>query len=903
MDNQRLFLIDGTAYIYRSFYAIRNLSRKDGFATNAIFGFTKMLKKLLDEQKPSHLAMVFDAKGPTFRHQLDDNYKANRKPMPDALRGQIPIIKAIVSALNIPIFEVSGVEADDVLATLSKQALVEGMPAVIVSGDKDLMQMVRQGIVQYDPSKDIWFDAEGVKDHWGVEPDKIVDLLALTGDSADNIPGVPGIGKKTAAMLLRDFGSLESLLERLDTIKQPKRRQNLLEHAEQIVQSKTLVLVRQDVDVSYDESLCLRREEDLEQLFEIFKEMEFFSLIKSWDGGKTEVVSSVVDDEPEDEKECSYQTIITSQDFEVFMDRLKQESIFSLDTETTSKDPVQAELVGLSFSWKSYEAVYIPVAHVDTPDGQLPFESVLSALKPILEDPNYKKVGQNLKYEYVVFKKYGIQLTGIAEDSMILSHILYGGSRRHNLDVIAELELGRKTISFKEVAGVGKKQLRFDQISLDKAGPYACEDAEVTWQAVEKMAPRINATESFLSLYDTIERPLIDVLGDMELFGVLVDQEVLRSLSLKWADRLAVLEEKIHQLAGETFNINSPKQLGEILFDKMGLKGGKRTKTGFSTNVTVLEKLSEKGHELPARVLDYRSLTKLRSTYSEALLKLLDPSTGRIHTHFNQAATSTGRLSSSDPNLQNIPIRTEEGREIRKAFIAENGYRLLAADYSQIELRLLAHMGKVDVLKDAFLKDQDIHAHTAAELFAVDQHAVTSEQRRMAKTINFGLIYGMSPFGLAKRLDVPLSEARRYMDLYFTRYHGVKEYMEEAKAFARDKGYVETLAGRRCYIPEINSTRKQMREFAERTAINAPLQGSAADVIKRAMIDLHQRLRENHLKSRMLIQVHDELVLEVADEEISVVQDLVRETMEGAYTLSVPLKVDMGLGLNWAEAH
>ncbi len=903
---KRLFLIDGSGYIYRAYFAVRHLSRSDGFPTNAIFGFVKMLRKVVEDHQPDHLAMVFDAKGPTFRHELDPTYKAQRKPMPEEMRTQVPIIHDLVAAHNIPCFALPGYEADDIIGTLATDGEKNGLEVVIVTGDKDMMQLVSPRVAIFDSGKDRWVRAPEVAEKWGVEPERVTDVMALAGDASDNIAGVPKIGEKTAAQLIREYGDLETLLAAAERIKQPMRRKNLIEYADQARLAHKLVTIDRQVPLEYTLEGLRRQPPNADKLYDLFVEMEFTSLAQEIRGdgqapGEAEASAADTAAAPEND----YRMILSEPAFGLFLAELRRQPAFSLDTETTGTDPVRAELVGLSISWRARRAVYIPVGHTPeaAPSGQVPRQRVLERLKPILEDERIAKTGQNIKYEYVVLQKYGIRLAGIARDSMLFSHLLYGGGRRHNLDAIAMEVLQRTTTPFKEVAGVGKKQLRFDRIPLERAGPYACEDAEVAWEAAERLAGPLAEMPSVQRLYEEIERPLIPVLAEMELAGALVDRDALAAMSERFTEQRQTLVTEIHQLAGETFNVNSTRQLGEILFNKLGIKGGKRTKTGFSTDAGVLEKLADKGHTLPARVLEYRTLSKLQSTYTDALQNLINDATGRVHTSFNQAVALTGRLSSSEPNLQNIPIRRPEGRAIRSAFIAPPGWMLLSADYSQIELRFLAHLGRVPRLIEAFREDRDIHAATAAELFGGDAAAVDGEKRRMAKTINFGLVYGMSPFGLAKRLGIGNNEARNYMDLYFSRYQGVREHMERVKEEARRNGYVETVGGRRCYVRDIENKNRNLRELAERTAINAPLQGSAADLIKMAMIRLHRALAEGGFKSRMILQVHDELVLEVPETELETVKPVVRQAMEGAMTLSVPLKVDMGIGENWAAAH
>ncbi|MEO5340667.1 MAG: DNA polymerase I [Magnetococcus sp. MYC-9] len=919
----RLFLIDGSGYLYRAFYGLRTFSRRDGFPTNAIFGFVKMVRRLLDEQRPERVVMVFDGPGPTFRHQWDPHYKANRKSMPDELRVQVPIIHAIVEAYRIPCLHLSGYEADDLLGTFARQGVEAGLEVVIVSGDKDLMQLVTPRVRLWDPGKEQWIGPDEVMARWGVGAERVTQVLALAGDSSDNIPGVPRIGDKTAAQLIQAFGDVETLLNNLERVTQPLRRHTLSEHAEQARLSLRLATIDQAVPMELSLEAARRQAPDWERLRALFVEMEFTTLVRDLDRSRATLPGVLPDDAeaplptlpapatepaapPEQSPEmCHYRTIADWPAFQEFLQELARQPIFSIDTETTHLEAVRAELVGFSFSWANRQAAYLPVGHTAAaaPDGQLPLTETLAALKPLLEDPQRAKIGQNIKYEYVILHKYGIRLAGMELDAMLLSHLLYGGSRRHNLDAIALEELQRSTITFKEVTGSGKNQLRFDQVPLAQATPYACEDAEVAWEAANRMAPKLKGVPAVWSLYEKVERPLLEVLGEMELAGVCIDRGVLAEMSARFTQQRQALVEEIHALAGEPFNVNSTQQLGEILFGKMGIKGGRKTKTGYSTDVEVLTALAEQGHPLPERVLRYRTLTKLQSTYTDALPLLINPGSGRVHTHFNQAVTLTGRLSSSDPNLQNIPVRHEAGRAIRAAFVAPPGWLLLSADYSQIELRLLAHLGDIAGMRTAFANDQDIHAATALDLFGSAEGEVSPEARRMAKTINFGLVYGMSPYGLAKRLGISNNEAKRYMERYFTRYQGVQEYMEQTIAFARRHGYVETLAGRHCHLREIGSSNRTLRELAERTAINAPLQGSAADLIKMAMIRLHNRLRQAQLRSRMVLQVHDELVLEVAEEELDAVQGLVRETMEGAMSLRVPLKVDVGVGANWAEAH
>ncbi|HAT49365.1 MAG: DNA polymerase I [Nitrospirae bacterium] len=904
---KRLFLIDGHGTIYRAFHGVRGLARRDGFETNAVFGFLKMVQKVVDGHQPPYLAVAFDSREATFRHALDANYKANRKAMPEALVRQIEPIFRLVEAFNIPSFRIPGYEADDILGTLARQGEREGFEVVIVSGDKDLMQLVSPSVKILDTSKDRWIGPQEVEEIWGVPVALLTQAMALIGDTSDNIVGVPKIGIKTAAQLLHEFGSLDALFARVDEVAQTQRRENLKAYQAQARLAHQLVTIDSAVPLEVSLETLARRPVNFEALRAFYEEMEFTSLARqlatSTPGGSLHKVAERGGDPVK--PATDYRVITTMEEFLPFVQELARQDRYAVDTETTGIDPVTAALVGLSFSWGGGRGWYLPVAHVPEAalDGQLDREQVLAHLKPILENPKVVKVGQNIKYEYVLMKKYGIHLHGPFMDTMVMSHLLYGVNRRHNLDAIALEELGRTTITFKDVAGSGKNQVTFDRVPLDKAGPYACEDAEVAWEAAIKMEPPLQDWPESWDLHTHVEMPLVSVLGDMENHGVLIDQEALQTISVDLGRRCEVLTEEIHRLAGEPFNVNSTQQLGEILFNKMGIKGGKKTKTGFSTDVTVLTKLAQEGHGLAAQVLEYRSLTKLQSTYTDSLRLLIHPETGRLHTSFNQAVTLTGRLSSSDPNLQNIPIRTVEGRAIRRAFIAPPGWVLVSADYSQVELRLLAHLADVGRLKEAFWADEDIHTATARELFASDGVTVGPEERRMAKTINFGLIYGMSAYGLAKRLEIPNFQAARYMEMYFNRYQGVREYMDQTIQFARHHGYVGTLGGRRCSIREINQSNRNLREIAERTAINAPIQGSAADLIKVAMIRLHHRLLDEGFQSRMILQVHDELVLETPEGEVDAVKEVIRSAMESAMQLSVPLKVDIGVGRNWDEAH
>ncbi|MBF0614846.1 MAG: DNA polymerase I [Magnetococcales bacterium] len=908
MTTPRFFVLDGSGFMYRAFYGVKPLARRDGFPTQAVFGFLKMVRKMVQEHAPEYLAVVFDAQGPVFRHTLYPEYKATRQAMPDALRVQVPVIKRLVQAWNLASYEQAGLEADDLIATLARRGVAAGWEVAVVTSDKDLSQIVGEGIRIFDPVKERWIGPAEVEAQWGVKPEQLTSAMALIGDSSDNIPGVAGIGVKGAAELIRQFESLESLLSRAHEIAKPALRTRMLdpEMVRLARLSYRLVTIDDTAEVAFDPEGLRRRPPDREALRALLTEMEFAAELRALDQIAPPVVApEVAPPVVETSDPTGYRAVTDAAGWQMFWEQLQTRNSFALDSETTGLELARAELVGLSFSWEGGQGYYIPVGHRPecVPGGQLERSWVLAALKPILEDPAIRKYGQNVQFELAILARYGIRLAGIEWDTLLISGLLYGATRRHNLDALALAELGRRTIAFQDVVGTGRKQVTFDQVPIERATPYACEDAEVVWQLVERLVPRLQAVGELETLYRQIELPLIPVLAAMEQAGARVDPGQLQKLSLEFAGRRAELTDRIHALAGESFNINSTQQLGEILFGRMGIKGGRRTKTGFSTDQEVLTRLAEEGHELPELVLEYRSLTKLQSTYTDALLERIDPGTGRVHTRFNQAATLTGRLSSSDPNLQNIPVRRPEGQAIRAAFVASNGHLLLAADYSQIELRLLAHMGQIPRLCQAFAQGLDIHAATAAELFGGDPACIAPEARRLAKTINFGLIYGMSPYGLAKRLKIPVGEAASYMALYFKRYEGVREYMDQTIRFAREHGHVTTLGGRRCYVADIDHTNRTLREVAERTAINAPLQGSAADLIKLAMIRLHRALQAESCTSRMILQVHDELVLEVLESELERVRHLTRLAMEGAMELTVPVQVDIGVGKNWAEAH
>ncbi|SHI90314.1 DNA polymerase I [Malonomonas rubra DSM 5091] len=891
-QNQRVYLVDGSSYIYRAYYAIRHLSNSKGEATNAVYGFTNMLLNLVRDEKPDKLAVVFDAKGPTFRKELYPEYKANRSAMPEDLVPQVPIIKEVVRAFNMPALEQAGVEADDIIATLAKQYADQGLDVVVVTGDKDLMQIVSERVCLLDTMKNKISRRDEVIERFGVPPEQVLEVLGLAGDTSDNIPGVPGIGEKTAATLIQEFGSIDNLLQNIDQVKGKKRQENLREFGEQALLSRKLADLLYDVelDVSLDD---LELEEpNREALTELFKTLEFHKLLQEFSAMEQQ----------EEASGDNYQTVLTEAELDEMIAKLREAGRFAFDTETTSLVAVQAELVGLSFAVEAGHGWYVPVGHMylGVPE-QLPKDLVLEKLRSLLEDPQIEKIGQNIKYDALVLRNAGVELQGCALDTMLLSYVVHPEAKSHGLDALAAEHLNHRMIPYSEICGTGKKQICFSEVEVEKAAVYAAEDADITWRLAEKLLPELPQGEPEKLLRE-VEMPLVDVLTRMEWRGIRIDADFLGQLSTEMAEKMKALEDEIYALAEGPFNINSPKQLGEVLFEKLGLPKGKKTKTGWSTNVEVLTNLAE-DHEIAAKILEYRSLSKLKGTYTDALPKLINPKSGRIHTSFNQAVTATGRLSSSDPNLQNIPIRTAEGRRIREAFIPEEGWALLAADYSQVELRVMAHMADVPALKESFAAGEDIHKRTASEIFNVFPEMVDAEMRRQAKTINFGVLYGMGAFSLGKDLGIGRNEAQQFIDNYFERYPAVKDYLQAKKAEAQEHQYVTTILGRRCAIPEINSKNGAVRSYAERNAINYPIQGSAADIIKVAMVNIDKRLREENLQTRMLLQVHDELVFEVPPEELEQMTELVRSEMESAVPLDLPLKVDIGTGKNWAEAH
>lgn len=885
----RLFLIDGSSYVFRAFYAIGQLSTSEGFPTNAIFGFTSMLLRVLREMNPEYVAVIFDAKGPTFRDEIYSDYKANRPSMPQGLEPQIPYIKRIIEAYNISVIEKEGYEADDVIGTIAKEAAKQGIDVIIVTGDKDMLQLVDEHIRTLDTMKNRSFGPREVVERYGVAPGEITDVMALMGDSIDNIPGVPGIGEKTAVALISEYKTLENLLANREKLPKRKLVEALRCFSEQARLSKRLATISMDVPLDYNLRDFLLSEPDVGRLKEIFRELEFNKFLK-------EITSETLSIE-------DYHIVTEEDQFSKLVGELRGCRGFSFDFETTSRDPMLAELVGLSLSFAPHRAYYVPVGHrYPGVPRQLDRDFVLSQLKPLFQDEKLKKFGQNIKYEYVLLKRNGIELRGIECDTMVASYLVNPTKHNHNLEEIAREYLDHRMISYKDVVGSGKKEVTFDQVDLQLAKNYSCGDSDVTFLVSHILLSKLEGEGGLKDLFNEVEIPLIGVLAHMEMNGVKIDGSLLEEMSTECENRLASMVDRIYLLAGERFNINSSQQLARILFEKLKLPRVKRTKTGTSTDTEVLTKLAHQ-HDLPGEILAYRGLSKLKSTYIDALPKLINPWTGRVHTSYNQTVTATGRLSSSDPNLQNIPIRSAEGKRIREAFIPEEGWLMLSADYSQIELRILAHLARDKALFEAFQKDEDIHARTASNIFGVSLEGITPEMRRQAKVINFGIIYGMSAFGLGKELDVEPKVASAYIEGYFEKYKGVKEYIDSSLRESREKGYVTTLFGRRRYLPEINSSNRMARNAAERTAINTPIQGTAADLIKIAMIHIHGQLKDLHLSTKMVIQVHDELVFECPEGELEQVTRIAREGMEGAMECSVPLKVSIVRGRNWNEAH
>lgn len=922
-----LILVDGSSYLYRAYHAFPPLTNSAGEPTGAMYGVLNMLRSLVMQYKPSHVAVVFDAKGKTFRDELFESYKSHRPPMPDELRAQIAPLHEMVEAMGLPLLVVPGVEADDVIGTLACEASRKGMPVLISTGDKDMAQLVEPNITLINTMNNTILGPDEVKEKYGVPPELIIDFLALMGDSSDNIPGVPGVGEKTALALLQGIGSLETIYNDLEAIAPLGFRGSktlapkMAENRELAFLSYQLATIKTDVELEKACEELQVAQPNVDKLHQLFSRYEFKRWLAdvesgTWMDGKSANTKAPVTQTAAPTKAITpaaptlsvenYQTILDSESLARWVEKLSAASVFAFDTETDSLNTQEARLVGMSFAIEAGHAAYLPVGHdyLDAP-VQLPLDEVLKVMKPILESENILKIGQNLKYDAEVLENYDIELKGIGYDTMLESYVLnsVAGMGRHDMDSLAERHLNHKTVSFEEIAGKGKKQLTFNQIALEEAANYAAEDADVTLLLHQALYPQLEAEPSLNHIFQHIEMPLVPVLVRMERKGVLINANVLAAQSKVITARLAELEKEAFELAGEEFNLASPKQLQAILFEKLQLPVIKKTPSGAaSTNEEVLEELAL-NHALPKLLLEHRSLAKLKSTYTDKLPLMINPRTGRVHTSYHQAVTATGRLSSRDPNLQNIPVRTEEGRRIRQAFVAREGYKVMAADYSQIELRIMAHLSQDKGLLTAFAEGKDIHKATAAEVFGVPLEQVTSDQRRSAKAINFGLIYGMSAFGLARQLGIPRGEAQRYMDLYFERYPGVLRYMENTRLQASEQGYVETLEGRRLYLADIKSSNGMRRKAAEREAINAPMQGTAADIIKKAMIAVDSWLQAEKPQADMLMQVHDELVFEVKESELERVQAQVQALMEQSMKLDVPLKVDVGIGDNWDEAH
>ncbi|HEC15125.1 MAG TPA: DNA polymerase I [Sedimenticola sp.] len=891
-----LVLVDGSSYLFRAYHALPPLTNSRGDPTGAVVGVVNMLRKLIEDYRPARIAVVFDAPGGSFRNEIYHQYKAHRPPMPDDLRVQIEPLHEIIRAMGLPLLIVPGVEADDVIGTLAARAAEQGMPTIVSTGDKDLAQLVNDRISLINTMTGSRLDREAVIEKFGVPPERIVDYLALIGDSVDNIPGVPKCGPKTAAKWLQTYGSLDGVMAHADEIK-GKVGENLRNSLEQLPLARELTTIRRDLDLDRGPEDLKPAAPDKERLRELYSRIESSRLLATLDD-QEEKAGAV------EAMERRYEIILAQADFDRWMEKLEQAGLFAFDTETTGLDYMQAELVGLSFAVTPGEAAYVPLAHdyAGAPP-QLDRDAVLARMRPLLEDPGRPKVGQNLKYDMSVLARYGIELEGIAYDTMLESYVLDSTASRHDMDSLAKKYLGLATTRYEDVAGKGARQIGFNQVALEQAGPYAAEDADITLRLHRTIWPRLESERSLTKLFRDIEMPLVPVLSRMERTGVRIDTAMLKAHSRQLAERLHELERRAYEIAGQPFNLGSPKQIGEIFFDRLKLPVIAKTPKGApSTAEAVLAELAE-DYPLPRLILEHRGLSKLKSTYTDKLPRQVNPRTGRVHTSYHQAVTATGRLSSSDPNLQNIPVRNEEGRRIRQAFIPETGWCMLAADYSQIELRIMAHLSGDEGLLKAFATGQDIHRATAAEVFGVAPEEVSGEQRRSAKAINFGLIYGMSAFGLAKQLGIERQAAQSYVDLYFRRYPGVQRFMDRIREQAREKGYVETVFGRRLHLPEINARNGQRRAAAERTAINAPMQGTAADIIKRAMLTLDAWIRSERPAVRMIMQVHDELVFEVREDQLGAAEERIRHFMETAADLTVPLVVDVGVGDNWDEAH
>ncbi len=892
MSKQRLILIDGSSFLFRAYHAIPPLTNAEGLPTNAIYGVANMLRKLIVDYKTDYFTVVFDAKGKTFRHQLYDVYKANRPPMDDDLRVQIEPLHQLIKAMGLPLIIETGVEADDVLGALAQYGEQQGFEVIISTGDKDMAQLVTENITLENSMSNTKMDIQGVIDKFGVKPEQIIDYLALMGDTSDNIPGIPKVGTKTAAKWLNKYQTLDNLVASANEIK-GKVGENLRANLEQLELSKQLTTIKTDLNLNYNLDDLKCQPVDTPQLEQQVASLGFSAWLKQ-----------IQQQKPNEKIDIEYQTILTQAQLDDWLKQLQQADIFAFDTETTSLDYSQARIVGLSFAVKVGTAAYVPLAHdyIDVPQ-QLDREMVLAQFKPLLEDKNKVKVGQNLKYDAHVLKNHGIHLQGIQEDTMLASYVINSTATKHNMDDLAKYYLKINTTHYEAVAGKGVKQIPFQEVALEQATPYAAEDADITLRLHQIFTDKLQQQPKLQQLYQQLEIPLLSVLTQMEENGVLIDGDKLATQSMELASQLISLEQQTHDLAGESFNLNSPKQIQTLLYDKLGLPILKKTPKGQpSTAESVLQELAI-DYPLPKIILAYRSVAKLKSTYTDKLPRQVNLKTNRIHTSYHQAVTATGRLSSSNPNLQNIPIRREEGRKIRQAFIAPEGYKIVAADYSQIELRIMAHLSQDEGLLNAFATGKDIHTATASEVFEVSEYQVTQDLRRSAKAINFGLIYGMSAFGLSQQLGIERSKAQAYIDLYFARYPGVKAYMETTCELAKQQGYVETLLGRRLYLPDINASNGRKRQYAERTAINAPMQGTAADIIKQAMLSTHDWIINEQPKVKMVMQVHDELVFEISEDILAISEAKIDYLMSHAMKLDVPLIVEIGRGNNWDEAH
>ena len=926
-EKKHIYLIDGSGFIFRAYYALPPLTRKsDGLPVGAVSGFCNMLYKFVEEarnlekiDRPTHLVVVFDSARKNFRNDIYKDYKANRENTPEDLIPQFDLIRKAVEAFNIPSIEMLNYEADDLIATFKEQASKKKIKVTIVSSDKDLMQLVDENTFMFDSMKDKFIDKEQVKEKFGVYPDKVIDIQSLAGDSSDNVPGVPGIGIKTAAELINEYGNLDNLLKNASNIKQPKRRQTLLDNKENALISKKLVTLKKDVPIEYSIDDFLLKPIDSKKILTFLKDMEFSRLYKKLenDYGLFENIpndNSAVKNEISLEKnktnKKNFSLIFDLKNLEKILNKADEKGVFAIDTETNSLDPMVADLVGISLCVTPGEAFYIPVGHKKKEDDlvkkQLKLNDVLKLIKPFLEDSSIKKVGQNIKYDYRIFLQHGIQMNSI-EDTMLMSYALDAGKNRHGMDLLSEIHLDHKPITFKDVAGTGKSQVTFDQVDIEQAKEYACEDADITLKLYEAFEKRL-FSENVLTVYDQLEKPLVKILSTIENNGVKIDQKILHKLYEKFSIEISNLEKKIFKIAKEEFNIGSTKQLGDIIYEKLKIAGSKKTKKGnFATNVSVLEDLADQGHEFPKLVLSWRQKSKLKNTYTDTLPTFINKKTKRIHTSFLLAATTTGRLASANPNLQNIPIKNTEGKEIRSAFVSEKNAKLISADYSQIEMRVLAHMADVKELKKAFLNQEDIHNLTASQIFNVSINKIDEDMRRKAKAINFGIIYGISSYGLAKQISVSNSEAESFLRSYFSKFPEIKTFMNDTISFCRKNGFVKTLFERKCHFPNINDKNHSIKTFQERACINAPIQGTAADILRLAMIKIDKKITDKEIDANLLIQVHDELLVECNDKIVSLTKKQIANEMENAtdplVKFSIPLTVDVKSGNNWNEAH